>query len=545
MKKVSQLISMKTQLIMAAVLTSLLLGSSASTAYPTITREHSSKIQSIQPTWAAALGGQAYDIHISDQGNPVLTPVNTHLPVLQYAGTSADGRYRAYTALDALDSGAPLGRRVLTVEEMARRPEIRVVPSGDLYIEDLARQEVRQVDTQGQYVITAAWSPVDANQLAYTFSHMVSPDESDFGVAVANVANRVARVLRAVGVLADYVGWSSSGGEIQFYEMSPDSITVDPEGHEVPVFASVRIPINQKLNKISQDDWSFQLPVAMKAAENGEQAFEVYLKDRMVQGRNLFGVSELRLIDSAGGVLQRVEAHNLVAVLPTGIVYKTFTEDGVELNFLAADGDVTTLAYAAAAVTYKLPFQNNGSSTVMTVTQVGDGYSTKCNVWNHTGSLAYAYDMQARSGYEAILAAGDGTVCYIHKTVTCNSLDSGSDGTRCTDYSPTCSSNGGWGNVVILAHADGSWTKYAHLRYGSVIPSTTGRSAGIGCHLATEGHTGNTKGNKNGCGDHLHFQRQSSCSRDGSSRYISFSDVSNPLSCRSYASGNAGRSCPF
>ena len=155
--------------------------------------------------------------------------------------------------------------------------------------------------------------------------------------------------------------------------------------------------------------------------------------------------------------------------------------------------------------------------------------------------MAYAYDMQATAGNEAILAAGDGTIAYLFRTVTCNSLDT----VGCTDYSSTCSSNGGWGNAVVLQHADGLWTKYTHLRQSSVIPTVTGRSAGIGCQLATEGHTGATVGIKNGCGDHLHFQRQTSSSVNGVSTSITFSDATSPLSCTTYQSLNAGRSCIF
>jgi hypothetical protein len=42
-------------------------------------------------------------------------------------------------------------------------------------------------------------------------------------------------------------------------------------------------------------------------------------------------------------------------------------------------------------------------------------------------------------------------------TRSCN----GCAGTRCADYRSSCTgavANSGWGNVVILEHADGTWT---------------------------------------------------------------------------------------
>jgi hypothetical protein len=43
--------------------------------------------------------------------------------------------------------------------------------------------------------------------------------------------------------------------------------------------------------------------------------------------------------------------------------------------------------------------------------------------------------------------------------------------------------------------------------------------------LGDEGGTGTTSGNKNGCGDHLHFAKQSSAAAGGTSVSVSFSDV--------------------
>ncbi len=70
-------------------------------------------------------------------------------------------------------------------------------------------------------------------------------------------------------------------------------------------------------------------------------------------------------------------------------------------------------------------------------------------------------------------------------------------------------------------------------------------SAARGCCLGDEGGTGRTIGNKGGCGDHLHFQRQTSSSRSGTSTSISFTDaaVSNTSCQKTYTATTGGMSC--
>ncbi|RME00052.1 MAG: hypothetical protein D6812_10395, partial [Deltaproteobacteria bacterium] len=127
-----------------------------------------------------------------------------------------------------------------------------------------------------------------------------------------------------------------------------------------------------------------------------------------------------------------------------------------------------------------------------------------------------------------IWASASGTVVYTHASVSCNACDTG-----CGDYSSSCTgstSNYGWGNVVIIQHSDGTYTKYTHMQQNSIQVSN-GAGTCPGLYIGRQGHTGCTAGYMNGCGDHLHFQRQSSGSLNGTSVSISFSETSNPLSC--------------
>jgi hypothetical protein len=295
-------------------------------------------------------------------------------------------------------------------------------------------------------------------------------------------------------------------------------------------------------------EWSSQLPRLEEAKTTSTfkpQAYEITLSDgTRFGGDDFLGRSQLRVLNPEGELAKPAVADVVIGVLPDGVVYKRMTPSGAAIEFIDRKGNISDLAATKSLVNYYLPFMPFFSPGI-TVTQSGSGYSPQCGVFDHTGAMAYAYDMQAVAGNESIESAASGTVAYLAKTVTCNSLDTAG----CSDYSSACTgtaSNSGWGNTIILQHADGTWTKYSHLRYGSVLPPSTGVSVDFGCELATEGHTGATVGNKNGCGDHLHFQRQVTAAIGGSSTSITFADQTVfPLRCTTYTSGNQGRSCLF
>jgi len=489
-----------------------------------------------------SLDGKAYEI-VSASGKPLLREVPTELPVLFYAGNSSNGIYRAYTTLSVYDEFAPNGRTAVTSKAMRSMNAPHLVPSGDLVVEDGSGGHWR-VNDDLQFVVAAAWSPTDANALAFTFS-----SGSDYGVAVVDLRSKTTQVLRDTGILPDRVAWSTSGKAVQFYEEAGTVVRAESPGEEVARFALAKEDVPGAHN--AREGWSPQLPrpETSKTTVTENQAFTIELSDgSQIKGDNLLGRTELQLFSPLDKSVQTVTADIIVGVSAAGLAYKQVSAAGSEIYFLDRHGRVTRLAASSSLVRYFLPFMPFASPG-LTVTQSGSGYSPQCSVWDHTGTMAYAYDMQAKAGNEVIESAADGTVVYLMKSVTCNSLDKGTDGTKCADYSSTCTgstSNSGWGNVVILQHADGTWTKYTHLKYGAVLPPSTGVSIAVGCEMAREGHTGATTGNKNGCGDHLHFQRQVSGALSGSSTSIAFADqATNPLRCISYTSGNQARSCLF
>lgn len=493
------------------------------------------RIPSAKPTLTTAVNGQAYSISLIG-ADPVAESVTTLHPVLHYAGFAVGDQLMAYIPLEVFDETAPEGRRPVAFDERGDNFS-ELVPSGDLYIEDTRTGKTRRVDDGSHYVITAAWAPDHESLIAYTFS-----SGSAFGVALANVRTSSVEVIRSEGVLADYLSWGPAG-TLHFYEVVPGRMFVDSSGYSLPLFRETAVAPDSRRSTGRSLEIRSALPQAALAPsfEEGEQPLYIGVgSSTLVRARNIAGVGELEVLDATGSVVQRTPADVLVGALDTGVVYKVASDEGMELKYLSNNGEVTTLVGAAAATVFVLPIHGASSSPDMTVTQVGTGFSTQCSVSSHTGVRKYAYDMQTAAGNDFVLAASSGTVSYIERNITCNSVD-----TDCPDYRSPCQSNSGYGNTVIIQHADGTYTEYSHLRHGTIAPPSTGRAVGLGCGLGREGHTGATCCIKNQCGDHLHFQRQSGSLPTSSSISIAFAGQTNPLRCQAYNSSTGGRSCVF
>jgi hypothetical protein len=222
-----------------------------------------------------------------------------------------------------------------------------------------------------------------------------------------------------------------------------------------------------------------------------------------------------------------------------GLAFVNFDDRGMHL--FASDGaEMPGHIRTVSAVTYYIPLHSTEDSYL---TQVGSGYGGGCSVFNHTGSLAYAVDIQIPTPYsngDEVIASANGTISGGASWVTCNSLDT----SGCAIYSASCSSNGGWGNYVMIAHSDGRFTLYAHLESTNYQVTMSGVSVARGCWLADEGGTGASSGSKNGCGDHVHFQWQNSGSLGSASVSGGFSEVTlGTSSCGWRATTTAAMSC--
>lgn len=496
------------------------------------------RVEVIASTRAEAAGRPALFVG-ADRGKVFLLESGVSGP-LQRVFSAGQAVHRAY-GFSA--DGARIAYRPLDGER----------PSGSLFVEDMGSGKFRALPIP-DHVIEAAWSPSDPRLLAYTYS---SGDA--FGVALIDVESRRLTVIQPRDVLADHVAWDVNGQGIYYYNSidrireARDETTgarmhqstyavLSPRhyalaGGQVRELALNALPagfpaLRQTARPELLSQPTYEAPgglrtrPALEAADLPADlyAFTAGVPERALEisGDNLLGDARLAVRELPGGEPRTLAEGKLLRVLPEGAVVSRNLGHGRALDFVRWDGTVTELA--TAVVSFNLPLKT------AYVTQGGCSYPApgNCNSsFSHTcgSSMAYAYDMWQSAGH--VLAAATGTVAYTMKTINCNGCDSAD----CTDYSSACvnaAGNYGWGNVAIIEHADGSWTKYTHMAYNSVQVAVGGATC-PGRYIGNQGHTGCTSGG--GCGDHVHFQRQNSSALSGTSIAIDFAETSDPLSC--------------
>jgi murein DD-endopeptidase MepM/ murein hydrolase activator NlpD len=486
----------------------------------------------------SAAQGRAFVIEVA-QGVPTAQAIATASPVYKAFGLNASGELLAY------------------------RPLAGNVPSGDLVVEDVVTRTNRRITSR--YVVEAAWSPRDRNLLAITFAN-----GEGYGLALLDTRTGSPRVIRRTNVLADYLAWEDDGSGIYYYDAvdrqrrgvsSETGLVVVEQPYTVltPSFHDVRprrVPTSRaSAESVANAVLPAGFPVvdhragarladpvleqlgrdmaveaqSLQAAELPEDLYSFRVAspagDYEVQGRDLLSDDDLYLRALPDGRAWRIGRGHVVKVTDDGILYRTANVDGSTLRFVTWTGEQAFVS--SAVVPFGIPFPS------AYVTQGGQGYpSPGCGTYYYTHktgtSMAYAYDFVNNPGH--ILASAPGTAVYVKKDVTCNSCA----GASCPDYVSGCSANSGWGNVVILEHADGTWTKYTHIKTNYAWVAL-GQSVCAGFYIAFQGHTGCASGGT--CGDHLHFQRQSSSALSGTSLPVDFFDAADPLACyKSYPS---------
>lgn len=478
---------------------------------------------------------------IPARGEVEVQVVETELPVMQFFGASSGGDAIAYTTLAAAPTTASEQRRTIDHARAKNMELDELVPTGELVVETSSGTTL--LSPPDRFVVDAAWSPKDPGLLAYTYMQGDS-----YGVTVIEVDSGDS-ILDARGeYLADHVVWDPAGRGPEVFELgsaADDAATAQPDGES----AAVRLlPRHFDLTDIGarRIDADDERRTFGLAATSGHAPFEIRVRDGLtLRGDNLLGTAMVSFGDKA------FEVDRIKGWSDDAVVYLDYTDAGVELRVAALDADTNDSLDGAvltprAMVNYYLPF---AQPTKVYVTQVGAGIGGGCGLYDHTNgsTMAYAVDFQISGAiYDGVVAPAAGTVAGYMKTATANCFDS----SGCGIYSANCGcsdacSGYGWGNYVILAHADDTWTKATHLEGGTVPVSATGKSAARGCYLGDEGGTGRTLGSKGGCGDHLHFQRQTSSSRGGTSTSISFTDAAvGSGSCQKiYTATTGGMSC--
>ena len=427
-------------------------------------------------------------------------------------------------------------------------------PSGDLIIENTKNRNIRKISSH--FVIEAKWSPKQQNIVCYTFS-----DGSSFGLAIINVETGQFSTIVKDHVFADCFMWDNLGQGVYYFQysfqsaMAPESKSVSPIQHEsyavlTPKYLSIQTGLSKSL---SNSDHPYGFPVldkllftnqlssgivAKEDIGNNLNKFHIYspTKSHEIVGMNILGSSPLYLRTLPNGSYEKILEGKLQQASNGGIVIREYSNEGSRLVFIGWDGQVSKIG-KSQKLNFTLPLENS------VVTQGGEDYPPPgdCSISSHTSasSMSFAYDFQKASLGAHIFSSADGTVVYTHSSVSCNSCD-----LDCPDYSPTCSgstSNYGWGNAVIVQHPDASFTKYTHLQKDSIQVSN-GATACPGLYIGRQGHTGCSCCSLFGCGDHLHFQRQSGSLLGSPSIETNFIDATNPLSCGStYHSGSSER----
>lgn len=326
-------------------------------------------------------------------------------------------------------------------------------PTFELYLRDAETGAATRVTLEA--VHHAAWSP-DGKTVAYQW---LDPD-GWLHVSLYDVATREIKELAAGRLKPDFLEWSPDSSELLY-------VSVEPHGRD--------------------------------AFETGE--WDPTLHRHPLRGGPVTSIPGVPWARFSGGRL-------VLSDIPAPAGAQEPASAG-RMAPLAAGGPLT----APAGTNWRLPYYGLAG-----MVQGGAGYSSGacdgavCMVIAHNAKLNYALDFQqiseANEGNQHILAVEAGTVAALTNNVACSTM------MACTvsydGYSSTCKDpNSGAANYVVLAHLDGSYSLYAHLKSGSVAVKV-GQTVAQGAYLADQGHSGGAAAYNNyrTCGDHLHFQRQ-------------------------------------
>jgi len=472
-------------------------------------------------------------------GRPRSSLVATALPVLHFSGYNMTGDMIAYTSLERLLSRPAPKRVKVSWRESQNLTLDDLVPTGQLLVQD--RSGVKRISQEGEFVVFASWSPTDPQVLAYGYTHADTT-----GIVVVNVET-LTRVASIQGTIdPDAFFWQDDAQSLSVYQIVEPLEDAEEVANNHGKTVSYRVGTWRLADESLSEEGAPSVKNGTMYPSNG--GLEIATRAGTIFTANLAGGddNEYASTDRDGRLKSTYfRAEQIRARNSTGIVFVNSTDGALELYALGGTATTQmrpTLILASSGVSYYIP---NPAGSTVNFTQVGQSYpGGGCLVWNHTSgsSMAYAIDIQlSGSSYDDVLASAVGTVSSFVSSVTCNA----SDTNNCGSYTNPCSSNSGWGNDVILAHSDGFYTKYTHLQQANFQVHTVGASASAGCWLAREGATGNTSGNKNGCGDHLHFQKQSGSSLSANSASVSFVEDSSITSadCTSKSPSKGGMSC--
>ena len=378
------------------------------------------------------------------------------------------------------------------------------LPGFALYSHDLDRNQGQEIAPA--VVTAAAWSPVD-----YRIAYISMSSVSRFQVRVYDPSLNSAVEIYTGRLVSDSLRWSPDGSRLLFTMVErPDADAIHTRQFRYRLMeynleqggirdaGPGRTGVYRKNRPAAADG-------AIEAAASGDHVYTTTLED---------GAPAVRRTGPDGRT-ESVGRGSIYWSTEEGVVIRRYTTQGLTYEYLSNDSR-TAVETFSAQIAWKLPY--GGSAYLV---QGGDDSqdTRKCDggycrnfLTAHYGTLGYALDFQQRQeegqGNKHVLATASGTVVAFANNVTCNGVT-----TTCNvgydDYSSTCNDNDGAGNYVVIAHADGTYSFYGHLKSASVQVGLN-QAVTQGKFIAIQGHTGaaGTYNNYLNCGDHIHFQRQ-------------------------------------
>ncbi len=392
-------------------------------------------------------------------------------------------------------------------------------PTFSLYCYDLIQKTEKQVTAAS--VHHAVWSPTAAE-----FAYVWLDRAGQFHVSTHDVQSGADTEVVSGRVRPEFLDWSPNGAELLYVSVS--FLTKRAfEDHQLG-YTLHRYSLKRGIDvPVPGVEWAQflggQLVVLGKNAGAGLQR----LANPKGEQINRFAVSGgqvyATVFEAGHEVVKRwnattksfdlVDRGSVYLANDRGVVIRDFTAPGVNYKYVPSGGAQAT-ALITATDNWKMPFAGWANMVQGGASYTGgscDGAS--CFITAHTATLGYDLDWQQMpendQGNTHVVATDAGTVAQTMNSVTCN-IQTPSCSIGWDDYSSTCNDpTGGIGNFVSVAHLDGTYSFYGHLKSGSVQVAP-GDNVNQGTHLADQGHSGaaGTYNNYLNCGDHLHFGRQ-------------------------------------
>jgi uncharacterized membrane protein len=424
-------------------------------------------------------------------------------------------------------------------------------PTFDLYCRDMTTGTEKRISQAS--VHHAAWSPTRL-QLAY-----ISLDTSNqYHVWFYDLAKGSETEIEKGRLRPTFLTWSPDGSQILYISVTPNG----PPGHagfesyafDLHVYAVAQA----SKHVISGVDWAQYVNDELMVHGDGAGRQHRRVPNPQKENIHAFAASSghiyANVIEDGHGVVKRwnsesgtydvAESGDLYLTNDDGVVIRQITGSAIQYKYLSNQAQQAT-GLTQASSNWKMPFAGKADFV-----QGGSLYSNGscdgavCLVTAHVGALGYALDWQqvpeTNEGNTHVIATDAGTVVTMMNTVTCNSATP-SCAIGYDNYANPCNDpNGGLANFVSIAHLDGSYSFYGHLKSGSV-QVTANQNVSQGTYLADQGHSGvaATYNTYRTCGDHLHFTRQIAPAPWEQSIPTDFNELPCALSCTStYTSAN-------